>query len=399
MPVIKPVMLLIIAATQAMFLMLGVTAHADINLVPDKPATAPNYFCTWSAQNYMYGQGLPSMDPAILEGGSGSNLAWQSLTEGVVFGPKGWAYTFYPEVRKDLFFLLDDGYYNTDSAAMDLNLKKFPSFTGTTEQRFKAVSLKLEAAGWRGLALWTRHTPNTAEKIEPLLQRSQSAGVKYWKIDGGDWDFSVQALKQKEYPSLILEHVSGEGPLNGDWTKDGRLGHRTGEPIASTYSNRQMCSEPTMSARIYRYRPRWTASLRCSTGRKGIPKLRHYSIVRMRYISPRHWAARWASCAIRSLACVRAATRMCFSPARDKPSAAWTRLFARCTGSELRSLTAPDRAMSASMMPSSRMIGFSSAGIPGIPSASARMSNRERLLASRGISPFPRSLQTVKRRL
>jgi len=47
--------------------------------------------------------------------------------------------------------------------------------------------------------------------------------VEYWKIDGGDGDLSVQHLKQTLYPALILEHVSGEGPFNGDWQRDGRF--------------------------------------------------------------------------------------------------------------------------------------------------------------------------------
>jgi len=225
--VLKPTMLIaaiITAALQAALLMLVPPSRADVNLVPNPPATAPNYFCTWSVQNYMYGQGLASLDPAILEGGSGSNLAWQSLTEVAVFGPKGWANEFYPRVRKDLYFLLDDGYYAADAASMELSPRKFPSLTGDPAERLGTVRSKLEAAGWRGLGLWTRHTPSAADKIEPLLRRSLSAAVKYWKIDGGDGDFSVQALKQKEYPALILEHVSGEGPFNGDWAKDGRFG-------------------------------------------------------------------------------------------------------------------------------------------------------------------------------
>lgn len=217
-------MLITATALQAALFMLGTSSRAGVDLVPKRPATAPNYYCTWAAQNYMYGQGLPSMDPAILEGGSGSNLAWHSLTEQAVFGPKGWANTFYPRVRQDLYFLLDDGYYPVDAASMVLDPKKFPSFAGDPAQGLKAVGQKLQAVGWRGLALWTRHTPNTPDKIEPLLQRSKFADVKYWKIDGGDGDFTVQALKEKLDPSLILEHVTGEGPFNGDWTKDGRFG-------------------------------------------------------------------------------------------------------------------------------------------------------------------------------
>ncbi len=178
--------------------MLGPPSHADVNLVPEQPATALNYFCTWSAQNYMYGQGLAGMDPAVLEGGSGSNLAWQSLTEGAVFGPKGWANEFYPRVRKDLYFLLDDGYYAADAASMELGPRKFPSFPGNPAGRLKAVRGKLEAAGWRGLGLWTRHTPSTAAKIEPLLRRSLSAGGLVRPRDGLGGGQSAGTLPQQK---------------------------------------------------------------------------------------------------------------------------------------------------------------------------------------------------------
>lgn len=196
---------------------------ANVNLVPDTPATAPNYFCTWETQNYVYGQGASNLDIAVLEGASGAELAKAAFTENQVFGPKGWAKTFYPKVREDLYFLMDDGYYAGGSSSLELDTNKFPSFNGSPPERLKLLDQAIKKEGWRGVALWTRGTPNTVEKIEPLLQWSKAAGVRYWKIDGGDGDFSVQHLKQIEYPSLILEHVNGEGPFNGDWQKDGRF--------------------------------------------------------------------------------------------------------------------------------------------------------------------------------
>ena len=45
----------------------GMAAGAE-NLVPARPGTAPNYWCTWSVQNYMYGIGSPTVDPKELEG-------------------------------------------------------------------------------------------------------------------------------------------------------------------------------------------------------------------------------------------------------------------------------------------------------------------------------------------
>src|SRR5579859_868094 len=60
------------------------------NLVPESPANAPNYWCTWAAQNYMYGHKLARLDPKILEGGSGSGLAHDAMNEDVLFGENGW---------------------------------------------------------------------------------------------------------------------------------------------------------------------------------------------------------------------------------------------------------------------------------------------------------------------
>jgi hypothetical protein len=217
---VKRIKIVTIAALAA----LAVPAHAHVNLVPKTPATAPNYYCTWAAQNYVFGQGAASIDPTLLEGGAGSWRADQAFTENQVFGPHGRAKTFYPKVRGDLFFLMDDGYYIGAQNSMTLDTQKFPSFSGTPEQRLKTLDQALLPLGWRGLGLWTRRTPNTPEQITPLLEWSKYAGVRYWKIDGGDGDFSVQHLKQTKYPSLILEHVNGEGPFNGDWTTDGRFG-------------------------------------------------------------------------------------------------------------------------------------------------------------------------------
>lgn len=41
------------------------------SLVPDKPGVTPDYWCTWGAQNYLYGQGSAALDIAELEGAAG----------------------------------------------------------------------------------------------------------------------------------------------------------------------------------------------------------------------------------------------------------------------------------------------------------------------------------------
>ncbi len=67
------------------------------NLVPETPCAAPNYWCTWAVQNYMYGSDLKSLRPEVLEGASGSQLAHDAMSEEMLFGSKGWADRFFPQ--------------------------------------------------------------------------------------------------------------------------------------------------------------------------------------------------------------------------------------------------------------------------------------------------------------
>src|SRR5580765_4693148 len=83
---------------------------AERNLIPSQPGKAPNYWCTWAAQNYMYGHHLRQLDPSILEGDSGGALAREAIGEQELFGINGWAKSFYPQVRSDAYLLLDDGW-------------------------------------------------------------------------------------------------------------------------------------------------------------------------------------------------------------------------------------------------------------------------------------------------
>jgi hypothetical protein len=193
------------------------------SLIPDEPASAPNYWCTWAAQNYMYGHHLPALDPKILEGDSGSNLAHDSMTEDVLFGEKGWAAKFFAKIRKEVYFLLDDGWQVGGTATFELDPKKFPSFTGSPTARLKKLNYAIQNAGWRGTALWCRNTPggDADHRLEDL---SQSAGIRYWKVDIGDPTFHLVRLRNETHIPLTLEHVHGELPINGDWQKDGRFG-------------------------------------------------------------------------------------------------------------------------------------------------------------------------------
>jgi hypothetical protein len=201
----------------------GSIASKETSLVPTVPSKAPNYWCTWATQNYMYGHGLRSLDAAVLEGESGGDLARSAMTENNVFAERGWAESFYPQIRNDLFFLLDDGWESGGTATFELDTTKFPSFSGAPPERLSKLNRAVQEAGWRGAALWCRNTPDSgrAHRLESL---SGSAGVQYWKVDLGDPTFSLVRLRDQIHIPLTFEHVHGELPVNGDWHKDGRFG-------------------------------------------------------------------------------------------------------------------------------------------------------------------------------
>jgi hypothetical protein len=211
-----------IASLAASALARPAAASGAASLIPAQPSPAPNYWCTWAAQNYMYGHDLPSVDPHILEGDSGSNLAHDAMRESLLFGDGGWAGTFYPRIRGDLYLLLDDGWQTGGSSTFVLDTAKFPRFPGSPRDRLAALNQAIASAGWRGAALWCRNTPG-GDTARDLVARSQSASIGYWKIDGGDPQFDLMQFRDQARASLTLEHVHGEIPLNGDWRTAGRF--------------------------------------------------------------------------------------------------------------------------------------------------------------------------------
>lgn len=199
------------------------SSDVHLSIVPAEPCSAPNYWCTWSVQNYMYGQNQRTLDIAQLEGDAGAQLARNAMSEANLFGARGWARSFHSRIRKDIFLLLDDGWESGGSATFLLDNMKFPSFPGPLEERLRRLNYAVKEAGWRGTALWCRNTPS-GEAGLLLEQMSQHAQIPYWKIDLGDPQFDlIQQRNRGEIP-LTLEHVHGESPVNGNWSKDGRFG-------------------------------------------------------------------------------------------------------------------------------------------------------------------------------
>lgn len=213
----------------------------------------PNYWCTWSLQNYSHPEfSSEAPDALIFAGEQGARLARHHLTEEIVFGPRGWARTHFPEdLRKGLFLVLDDGWdvpfglhpkdasHRFGSLIVDEN--RFPSCTGAPAERLKKLNQLAKDAGWRGIGLWVACQNARQSATERPLSKdearaywreraawSRDAGIEYWKVDWGDESGSLEYRRlmtevgREIYPALIIEHALPQAPLN-DWKDDGRL--------------------------------------------------------------------------------------------------------------------------------------------------------------------------------
>jgi hypothetical protein len=198
----------------------------------------PSYYCTWAAQNYLYGWNDPNLDAAVLEGDSGSDIACSYMREDMMLvqdGPAG----FYPAARKNMFFLLD---YGWDVALKETkiwagsclaNPDRFPGCPEQPWERLKYLNDRAMELGWGGIAIWL------AAQVAPVLSKgrglsedeqerywrermewSEWAGVRYWKIDWGkrqaDIEFRINMTRwaRDSAPNLLIEHAYCQSCVN-----------------------------------------------------------------------------------------------------------------------------------------------------------------------------------------
>lgn len=190
-----------------------------LSLVPTKPSAAPDYFCTWNIQGYVNSY-------------ASSERMRQEMNEANVLGRGAFGrwVNFYPSVRSDLYFVLDDswdipaeGYQGSDHPAiglLELDATRFPSFRGTPVQRMKGLADSIVACGWKGLGLWVaaQKAAQLADEDETTfwhkrLREMEAAGVRYWKVDWGrrdrDDDFRRQLAADARMlaPHLMVENA------------------------------------------------------------------------------------------------------------------------------------------------------------------------------------------------
>lgn len=212
----------------------------------------PSYYCTWAAQNYLYGWNDPYLDATILEGDEGSQIACGYMREDAMFAPDGPA-GFYPAARENLFFLLDYG-WDVDlketriwAGSCLANRDRFPGCPEEPWERLKYLNDRAKALGWGGVAIWlaAQTAPVLSEGRElseaeqeaywrERMEWSERAGVRYWKIDWGsrqaDIDFRVNMTRwaRTSAPNLVIEHAYCQSCVNDSddgWHNDGLMIH------------------------------------------------------------------------------------------------------------------------------------------------------------------------------
>ena len=129
---------------------------AKINLIPETGrGEVLDYLCTWSAQTRW---GLPK------DVNLGPQEMRDRLTEDFLFGEGGLLHGIAPEARGGLLVVLDDGWDVPAGSAPQKDLSafgslivdeaKFPSCTGTPEERLRTLSERVRTLGYAGLGLW-----------------------------------------------------------------------------------------------------------------------------------------------------------------------------------------------------------------------------------------------------
>ena len=222
----------------------GAVALAEevpVNLVPETPSDSPNTFSTWWIQ---------SAEQYAQMGATGKTLTIRDVvTHDSLFNQKtGWCYTQYPTVKKDMIFVVCDGWELPDSqgdtvsgdpyfGSQVLDAEKFPGYGDTPQERLKTYADNVKAAGWKGAGLWicaqedAAHRPATGFDREYWIERilwSKYAGITYWEIDWGtlynnlEWRRFISDTVNELYPELVVEHITGIGGLN-DEQNSGRV--------------------------------------------------------------------------------------------------------------------------------------------------------------------------------
>ena len=219
----------------------GSKLNDKINLIPEELNSSPDYWCTWGAQNYA--TDTFSVKHTLALGGHSVTAGY--LTEQNLFGEDGWSEALPGILKQDMILLFDLGWdvpaglkfenSNWELGSLLVAEDKFPTCTGSAEERLLKLNKLVLTDGWKGTGLWLPSHPHgdrkdgvimSDENIENYyregLMTSKNAGIKYWKIDygfrGEDLKFRemITRMMEEYAPGMYIEHSRGGGPLNDE---------------------------------------------------------------------------------------------------------------------------------------------------------------------------------------
>lgn len=165
------------------------------------------------------------------------------MNDRLIFAADGFAAMWTPELRGELYLMLDDGWdvdYDVHPAekiecfgSLELNRNRFPAFSGDNAERLLQANEAAKRAGWRGIGIWVASQPCDALCNAPYSEAvltdyytkrildSKHAGVRYWKVDWGKYQCDPKFRKlltdlgHALYPDLYIEHACCTIPVNG----------------------------------------------------------------------------------------------------------------------------------------------------------------------------------------
>lgn len=219
---------------------------------PRRRVDSPDYWCTWAVQSNTVSRSVKlGLMGNSFQGDQGIAGARDNLNERILLD--GWAKSYYPAVRDQLYCLVDDGWdvpYGADPnraiepfGSLIADATRFPSFRGAPVKRLRGLDRALRDLGWRGAGLWVaaqdagdgRRTPfdETAarENLKRKLGWCAEAGIGYLKVDWGVYGGSTEyrrlfsEVKNAVAPCVAVEHCAAMGaPFNGiSFSPDGTM--------------------------------------------------------------------------------------------------------------------------------------------------------------------------------
>ena len=238
-----------IALILSVFILIGCSVKEEIqNLVPNEIGASPNYWCTWYWQNYLIlkGQEVTNPDAGTVYT---NQAAREGMTEENIFGVQGMAVVMLPKTRSDYYFVIDHGWQDKsipDNTFFTLMMDTidFPGYAHLNpKEKIKQMNIDIKALGWKGLGLWVRGN-SSEEEMQKFVEWSKYEGIEYWKIDGGDIKYYYASkIKNKIYPELTLEHITGAGAINPKWDI-------TGLPLYPSVYNREEAVSQKLDASL-----------------------------------------------------------------------------------------------------------------------------------------------------